>query len=118
MGLGFVGDIKGIEIRSEASWFKPLEDDSMPEHFMGVIGSGYRFENTLYLSAEYLYNGAVLSDELKDNDLGVAMVMLEGISDFGDLEQVMGNGGGYYLIRILALECLIGMLIRSTPFIR
>lgn len=78
VGAGFVGDVKGIEIRSEASWFKPLEDDSLPEHVMAVIGTGYRFENTLYLSAEYLYNGAVLTDELQDNELGLAMLMLEG----------------------------------------
>ena len=78
VGAGFVGDFSGIEIRSEASWFQPLEDDSLPEHSMAVIGTGYRFANTLYLSAEYLYNGAVLTGELQDNDLGMAMLMAEG----------------------------------------
>lgn len=78
LGAGVVGDIEGLEIRSEASWYSPVEADSLPEHLTAVFGAGYRFENTLYLSAEYLYNGAVLTEPLQDNEMGVSAHMSQG----------------------------------------
>jgi len=65
-GAGAVGELGPLELRAEAAYFHPGSDESLeaarlpdyPAAFTGVIGLGRRFENTLYLSAEYLYNGA------------------------------------------------------------
>ena len=55
VGADFSGEIgPGIGIRGELSYFAAEGDD---DFFQVVAGSEYRFENGLYVSAEYYYNG-------------------------------------------------------------
>jgi hypothetical protein len=65
-GGGMVGEIKGIGIRGEAAYFcadrsppapPPLSGDLYEDHFTGVVGFGRRFQNSLNIEFEYLYNG-------------------------------------------------------------
>ena len=72
LGGGMVGEINGLGIRGEAAYFWAEESPSMPtplsgdifeDHFTGVIGCGYRFQNSLNIEFEYLYNGGGESNE-------------------------------------------------------
>jgi len=65
IGGGLVGEISALEVRGEAAYFwaddspplpPPLEGDLIEDHFSAVVGLGHRFENTLVLEFEYLYN--------------------------------------------------------------
>ncbi|MBN1104634.1 MAG: hypothetical protein JXL84_14550 [Deltaproteobacteria bacterium] len=65
-GGGVVGEIEGVELRGEAALFRASESPPLPMPFAGdvfedtltvVFGLGRRFENSLILEAEYLYNG-------------------------------------------------------------
>ena len=72
LGGGLVGEIDVIAVRGEAAYFwaddslplpSPLEGDLIEDNFVGVLGLGHRFENTLSFEAEYLYNGAGDDDD-------------------------------------------------------
>lgn len=88
IGGGASGEIlEWLELRVEAAWLKAM--DSLPvyaspapapaayigelveSHSSAVIGIGHRFENTLHLQMEYLYNGQGEPDALS---LGFARV--------------------------------------------
>jgi hypothetical protein len=82
LGGGLVGEIDVIAVRAEAAYFwadetlplpSPLEGDLIEDNFVGVLGLGHRFENTLSLELEYLYNGAG-----DDDDLTSAFVRFQG----------------------------------------
>ena len=70
-GGAAIGEMGPLELRAEAAYFHPGEREgpnsaTLPDYpaaFTGVLGLGRRFENTLYLSAEYLYNGAGRADD-------------------------------------------------------
>lgn len=73
LGGGMVGDIKGVEVRAEAAYFQahdspairpPLRGDLFEDQLTAVIGLGRRFESSLILEIEYLYNGGGESDDL------------------------------------------------------
>jgi len=54
-GIDFSGEVgPGIGVRGELSYFAAESDD---DSIQVVVGTEYRFENDLYLSAEYFYNG-------------------------------------------------------------
>lgn len=81
LGGGMVGDVKGLEVRAEAAYFKshdspaldpPFMGDLFEDHLTAVIGLGRRFENSLILEIECLYNGGGESD-----DFNVAALRLE-----------------------------------------
>ena len=62
VGGGLVGEIKGVGIRAEAAWFladddSAADDRRIGDHLTAVAGLGYRFENSLELEFECLYNG-------------------------------------------------------------
>lgn len=67
VGAGAVGDVGPIQVRCEVAQFLamqsaplpfPLEGHLFQDHFLGVLGLGHRFENSLNLDFEYFYNGA------------------------------------------------------------
>lgn len=73
IGAGVVGEVKGVEVRAEAAYFKsrgspvlppPLEGELFEDHLMVVAGLGRRFESSLIMEVEYLYNGGGESNEL------------------------------------------------------
>jgi len=82
LGGGAVGEIGLLEFRFEAAYFTPEgESASLPfpfqgqlleDHWAAVLGVGHRFENTLTLEFEYLYNGAGDSDNLEASLLRLA----------------------------------------------
>ena len=67
-GGGFSGEIGTFGLRGEATWFTPMENrgilvagreiDLLTEHAAAVIGGDRRFDNSLHVNVEYLYNGA------------------------------------------------------------
>ena len=95
LGGAFTGELFEIEIRAEAAYlfvedirpFLPLPlpflsgENEIESHFTAVLGLGHRFENTLHLQAEYLYNGSGDPDNLE-----VAMLR-------------QASGGSYHLGR-------------------
>ncbi len=81
LGVGMVGEVKGVEVRTETTCFlahdspaldPPFRGYLFEDHVMAVIGLGRRFESSLILEAEYLYNGAGES-----HDFNVAAVRIE-----------------------------------------
>lgn len=73
VGGGLVGDIKGVSIRGEAAYLRandspplpaPLLGDLVEDRLTGVAGLGYRFQSSLDLEFEYLYNGGGERDDL------------------------------------------------------
>ncbi len=72
VGGGLVGEIRGVEVRAEAVWFlaqdsppfdPPSMGDLFEDHPAAVIGLGRRFENSLILEIEYLFNGGGESED-------------------------------------------------------
>lgn len=73
VGGGLVGEINALEIRGETANFwaeegsplpSPLQGNLIEDHFIAVAGLGHRFENTLVLEFEYLYNGGGETEDL------------------------------------------------------
>jgi hypothetical protein len=73
LGGGLIGEIKGLEVRGEAAYFwevdspsllAPLRGDLIEDYLTAVVGLGHRFENTLVLELEFLYNGGGETDDL------------------------------------------------------
>ncbi len=61
-GIGWSGDIKGAGFRGEFTYFHPIDHFSDTSGFMIVgVSADYTFKNSLYLLAEFLYNGYDLS---------------------------------------------------------
>ncbi|MBW2703157.1 MAG: hypothetical protein JRF33_20215 [Deltaproteobacteria bacterium] len=67
VGAAFSGELGPIAIRGEGAYFIADEDDSLPfmfdearfrDHAQVVLGIGHRFDFSLNLEMEYLYNGA------------------------------------------------------------
>ena len=56
-GAAFVGEAFTIELRGEAAYFWAGENEPIDDHLTAVLGVGRRFESTLYLQAEHLFNG-------------------------------------------------------------
>ncbi len=77
VGGDFSGEVgPGIGVRGELAYFAAEKDN---DFFQAVLGTEYRFENNVYLSAEYFYNGfgtlhqsgylkKVLSDRITEGD--------------------------------------------------
>ncbi len=67
LGGGVVGEAGTLEVRGEATYLfaeespplpSPFRGDLVEDHFTAVLGLGHRFENSLTLESEYLYNGS------------------------------------------------------------
>ena len=78
LGFGLVGEVATIQVRAEAAQFWardsrqlpwPFSKDLYESQFTGVIGLGRRFESSLDLEFEFLYN-----DGGEDNDLAIGLI--------------------------------------------
>jgi hypothetical protein len=78
LGFGLVGEVATIQVRAEAAQFWARDSRRLPwpytldlyeNYFSGVIGLGRRFESSLDLEFEFLYN-----DGGEDNDLGIGLL--------------------------------------------
>ncbi|MFQ5647544.1 MAG: hypothetical protein ACE5GM_11500, partial [bacterium] len=67
LGAGAAGEIEPLAIRLEAAYLwaddsrplpAPHDGDLVEDHLTAVVGLGHRFENSLDIEAEYLYNGS------------------------------------------------------------
>lgn len=74
LGGGFTGEIGPLQARAEAAYFwahgsrplpAPLNGDLIVDHLTLVLGTGHRWDNTLSIEVEYLYNGAGDPDNLE-----------------------------------------------------
>ena len=81
LGGALVGELATIEVRAEAAYFWPdgglelpwpLQVSLYEEHLTAVLGLGRRFENSLHLEFEFLYN-----DAGEDDRLEIALLRLE-----------------------------------------
>ena len=81
LGAGLVGEIKGWSVRAEGAYFLaedspslpwPYQGDLLEDHLTAVVGFGRRFESSLDLEVEFLYNGGGES-----RDLDLAMIRLQ-----------------------------------------
>lgn len=108
-GGAFVGDLKFLQLRGEAAYFladgkmRPLIDD----HATAVAGVGHRFENTLDLQVEYLFNGGGHS---KHFDLAFLRLLNGEILQMS--KNVVGLRGTYELLPILVGS--MGVLLSAT----
>jgi hypothetical protein len=94
-GGAFAGEAYTIEVRGEAAWFWPDDEAPLGDHFTAVLGVGRRFESTLHLQLEHLYNGGS-ADTLLESFLLVADGWLVQAS-----ENVTGLSITYELLPIL-----------------
>jgi hypothetical protein len=102
------GEIWEIAIRLEAAYLFAVDSDSLPwplplrgadeieNHLTAVIGVGHRFENTLHLEAEYLYNGAGDADNLL-----AGMIRMQAGGGFHMGEHLAGVVATYEILPIL-----------------
>lgn len=106
LGGGAVGEIGPMEFRCEAAYFladgtrelpSPLEGDLVEDSFTGVIGLGHRFENTLTLEGEYLFNGSGDPDHLD-----AALVRFTNGTSLHLGQHLMGLMGSYEFLPILS----------------
>lgn len=61
LGLGLSGDISGVELRAEATHYNPKHapaQNQLAKYTSAVLGSGYLFQNSVYLQLEYFHNAA------------------------------------------------------------
>ncbi len=102
------GEIWEIAVRMEAAYLFAVDSDSFPwplpfagadeieNHLTAVIGVGHRFENTLHLEAEYLYNGAGDADNLL-----AGMIRMQAGGSFHMGEHLLGVVATYEILPIL-----------------
>ena len=55
LGTGWAGNIKGMAFRGEVSWFHSL-NDSHNEEIMLSVSADYTFQNSIFISGEFLYS--------------------------------------------------------------
>lgn len=76
LGAGIVGDLGPVQLRAELArfWARqsdplpfPLQGDQVVSGFTAVAGVGRRFDNSLSLDLEYLFNGMAEPDQLDAN---------------------------------------------------
>jgi hypothetical protein len=112
VGAGAVGELLGLETRFEASYLHPEAVDTLeqpdapgalpvletPAMFTGVFGLARRFESSLFVSVEYLYNGA--GRETAD----MAWALLADAQIQHVSEHVLGTMATYELFPLLNLS--------------
>lgn len=112
-GADFSGEVgPGIGIRGEISYFATESDG---DFMQAVVGSEYRFQNSLYLSGEYFFNGfgtthtsgylsKLLSNRIMDGDI------------FNISRHYLGILGSYELtpLLIVSLATIINLVDHSV----
>jgi len=105
IGGAATGELGPVEIRAEAAYLFADDDERLPlmpeepvtfDHFTAVLGLGHRFECTLDIEAEYLYNGAGDGDKLE-----AAALRLGGGGSFHMGEHLLGMVASYEILPIL-----------------
>ena len=91
LGGAIAGDVHGVSVLSELSWYQPDSQDISPAYGMGVVGVGYRFLSGLYLGMEYLYNGLVMTRELEGFRENSSHQLFEALNQSGRLMHISGN---------------------------
>jgi hypothetical protein len=94
-GAAFAGEAFTVEMRGEAAYFWADDEAPLGDYFAAVLGVGRRFENTLHLQLEHLYNGGS-ADTLPESFLLVADGWLVQAS-----ENVTGLSITYELLPVL-----------------
>jgi hypothetical protein len=56
VGAAGAGELFEIPLRLESAYFEPDKDDDFERYASLVVGTGYRFENSLSIEVEYFYN--------------------------------------------------------------
>jgi hypothetical protein len=104
-GGAFVGEIGPLEVRGEAAYLiarggpalpAPLEGDLVESGLTAVAGLGHRFESSLTLEGEYLYNG-----EGDPDDLAAASIRFDTGGTFHLGRHLVGLLGTYEVLPIL-----------------
>ena len=77
LGTGWAGNIGGMGLKGEATFFTPLEPSSDTVNSLGISATGdYLFGNGLYLSGAFLYNS-----QGKNSDIASALTNLNSTSN-------------------------------------
>jgi len=99
------GEIGEIAIRLEAAYLFAVDSDDLPfplsgkeieSHLTAVVGLGHRFENTLQIEIEYLFNGAGDPDNLE-----AALVRMLSGGSYHLGEHLLGIVATYEILPIL-----------------
>jgi len=105
LGGGVVGEVGPLEVRCEAAYLFAMEGPAMPyglggdlveDNLVAVFGLGHRFENTLQVDGEYLYNGPG-----EPGNLDAAFVRFNSGDSFHLGRHLLGLLGSYEIIPIL-----------------
>ena len=97
VGAALSGEIGPVATRAEASYtFGSDCPEELADSFVGVLGVGHRFDNTLDLEAEYLFNGAADPGDRQESFLRVARGTSLQVS-----QHVLGLVATYELLPIL-----------------
>ena len=106
LGGGTVGEIGPVEVRGEAAYYivdgtrklpASLGGDLVEDHLTAVVGLGHRFDNSLNLEGEYLYNGAGERGE----NLDIALARFASGNSLHMSRHLMGLMGSYEIYPIL-----------------
>jgi hypothetical protein len=59
LGGGWAGNIRQVGFKGEFTWFRDIEPvpGVQPANFVGGASLSHRFENNVFVTSEYLYNG-------------------------------------------------------------
>jgi hypothetical protein len=108
-GGALSGELGALAVRAEGAFFLVDEpqvltvaghsipgENEQTDHFTGVIGLGHRFESTLNIEVEFLYNGAA------DSDLNLAAIRVSNGSTLNMSKTILGLTASYEIIPILS----------------
>ncbi|MBW1809235.1 MAG: hypothetical protein JRJ19_08510 [Deltaproteobacteria bacterium] len=99
------GELGPLAIRAELAYLLASDSQSLPlfpdqkeifNHLSAVVGVGHRFENTLDIEAEYIYNGSGDSDNLM-----AAALRMGGGGSYHMGEHLLGVVASYEILPIL-----------------
>ena len=106
VGGAVSGELGPLAVRAEAAYLIAVDsdnlpfpfavDDEIPSHLTAVVGIGHRFENTLNIEAEYLFNGAGDPDNLE-----IAMLRITSGGSFHLGQHLLGIVATYEILPIL-----------------
>ncbi|MBU0513393.1 MAG: hypothetical protein KJ621_01350, partial [Proteobacteria bacterium] len=105
LGGALVGEVWTVQLRAEAAVFwadeprplpAPFTGDLLEDHVTAVIGLGRRFEGSLHVEGEYLYNGSG-----RPGDLTTALARVAGGGSFHLGRHLLGLTLSYDILPIL-----------------
>jgi hypothetical protein len=109
LGGGVVGELRGIEVRGEATYLLASPSSPLPfggslveDHLLAVVGTGHRFQNTLTLEIEHFHNGA---GDTRHLDVARVRFLSGGALALG--REITGMTATYDLLPILTGEIVV-----------